>query len=268
MHRTNAQSTIVPDALAIIAACSESRSLMELAVALRAVVSGTVLLPPDRVETISRIATDLMNPRWNVEAHVTLMDQRVQYFASAFCRACVQAVPLTAENPTRDLVWQARVKATLEWDMSLQNHAKLLLQHIRLRVTPAQRAVAPAVAANAVPPKRDKAELHTKAKRFAEEFVRRWKAQKACAAAVSVSAPIPAAEPEPRQIPAAPAIVAPASTPLNSDVMRVMVPWTRYSAAPASPIVPAGHGEARVPVFPRASTLRRFLTPPSWSPPV
>jgi hypothetical protein len=40
MQALDVYSTLVPDALAIIAACTESQPLMELAVALRAVVRG------------------------------------------------------------------------------------------------------------------------------------------------------------------------------------------------------------------------------------
>jgi hypothetical protein len=189
MQRKHDYSTLVPDALAIIAACTNARPSMELAVALRAVVTGTVLLPPDRAETISRIAADLMNPRWNLQAHITLKDPLVQYHARAFFRACIQAVPPTADNPKRDLVWQGRVKTALERDASLQAHAKAFLQGIKLRVTPAQAAATPSIA-----PKRDKAELHAKAKQFAEEFVRRQEAQKARAAEAVAANSAPAPE--------------------------------------------------------------------------
>ena len=233
MHGANVQSTLIPDAMAIIASCTGSRSLMELAVALRAIATGKILLPPDRSETSARIAQDLMNRRWNLEAHVTLVDPRVQYFAKAFCIACIQAVPLTAENPTRDLVWQTRVRATLAQDALLQSHAKLLLQHIRLRVTPAQPAVVPAIAANAnQSPKRDKAELHARAKQFAEEFVRRWEAQKAQAAVTntlpSVSNPVQV----PQAVPEAPSIAAPAPISRRVRVFRNVAARARYASVP------------------------------------
>jgi hypothetical protein len=234
MHRTNAQSTLVPDAIAIIAACTGSRAMMELAVALRAIVTGAVLLPPDRAETISRIAADLMNPQWNMQAHLTLKHPAVKYYAKAFCRACIQAVPLTPDNPTRDLMWQERVKDVLEQDASLQSHAKLLLQQIKLRVTPAQPVVAPAIATGATPtPKYDKAELHAKARQFAEEFVRRREAQKAQAEAASAP-PIPVAplnppeEPTPSAQP--PSITESAPAPRRARVLRNAASLARYAA--------------------------------------
>jgi len=234
MHRTNAQSTIVPDAIAIIAACTGSRAMMELAVALRAIVTGAVLLPPDRAETISRIAVDLMNPRWNLEAHLTLEHPVVKYFAKAFCRGCIQAVPLTPENPTRDLMWQQRVKEVFERDASLQNHAKLFLQHIKLRVTPAQPAAVPAIAATAkTSPKYDKAEIHAKARQFAEEFVRRREAQKARAAEASalltpVQQPALPAEPTPPVQPQS--IAEPAPALQRARVLRNAASLARYAA--------------------------------------
>ncbi len=188
MQRKRVYSTLVPDTLAMIAACTNSRPVMELAVALRAVVSGAVLLPPDRGETILRITRDLMNPEWNLRAHITLRDPIVRYWAKMFWRTCIQAVPLTAENPARDLVWQGRVKAELERNASLQNHAKLLLRQITLRVTPAEPVVAPVIAAKVNPaPKYDKTKLETKARQFAAEFVRLREAQKARIAAVNAA---------------------------------------------------------------------------------
>jgi len=234
MHRTNAQSTIVPDAIAIIAACTGSRAMMELAVALRAIVTGAVLLPPDRGESISRIASDLMNPQWNMQAHLTLNHPAVKYFAKTFCRACIQAVPLTPENPTRDLVWQQRVKEVLEQDASLQSHAKLLLQQIKLRVTPAQPVVAPVIAATApTTPKYDKAELQAKARQFAEQFVRLHEEQKARAATAQSSEPIPAplasSAQEPTSTPA-PAI-ATIPKPVPAERLPIHSPWVAGIAA-------------------------------------
>jgi len=207
---------------------------MELAVALRAIVTGAVMLPSDRAETISRIASDLMNPQWNMQAHLTLNHPVVKYVAKAFCQACIQAVPLTPENPTRDLVWQQRVKEALERDASLQSHAKQLLQQIKLRVTPAQPVVAPAIAANASrSPKYDKAELHAKARQFAEEFVRRREAQKAQAAAASAP-PIPVAplnppeEPAPLAQPLGTAESSPA--PRRARVLRNAASLARYAS--------------------------------------
>jgi len=233
MHRTNAQSTIVPDAIAIIAACTGSRAMMELAVALRAIVSGAVLLPPDRADAISRIAADLMNPQWNMQAHLTLKNPLAQYFAKAFCRACIQAVPLTPENPTRDLRWQQRVKEVLERDASLQSHAMLLLQQVKLRVTSAQPVVAPAITVNAPPsPKYDKAELHAKARQFAEEFVRRREAQKARAREANATVPLnqsaPSAEPTPPVQPQS--IAESASTPRRARVLRNAASLARYAS--------------------------------------
>jgi len=236
MHRTNAQSTLVPDAIAIIAACTGSRAMMELAVALRAIVTGAVLLPPDRGESISRIAADLMNPQWNMQAHLTLNHPVVKYFAKAFCQACIHAVPLTLDNPTRDLKWQQRVKEVLERDASLQNHAKLLLQQIKLRVTPAQPVVAPAVAANAPStPKYDKAEIHAKARQFAEEFVRRREAQKAQAAAAKASSPVVAPVEPPVQEESAPpaqplTFAEPAPAPRRARVLRNAASLARYAS--------------------------------------
>jgi len=234
MHRTNAQSTLVPDAIAIIAACTGSRAMMELAVALRAIVTGAVLLPADRAEAISRIASDLMNPQWNMQAHLTLNHPAVKYFAKTFCRACIQAVPLTPENPTRDLRWQQRVKELLERDVSLQSHAMLLLQQIKLRVTPAEPVVAPAIATSATPtPKYDKAELHAKARQLAEEFVRRREEQKARAEEANatpapVHQPAPPAEPAPTGRPLS--IAEPAPAPRRARVLRNAASLARYAS--------------------------------------
>lgn len=239
MNRTNAQSTLVPDALAMIAACANSRPLMELAVALRAIVTGTLLLPADRVDTISRITRDLANSQWCLQAYLTLNDPRVKYYAKAFCRACIQAVPLTAENPTRDLVWHDRVKTTLIQDASLQSHAKLLLEHVRLRVTLAQEVTAPATQSNATPPhKYDKTELHAKAKQFAEEILRRHQAQKAQAAANTplavTSVPEPKQPPEPAQ-PDIPTVSEFAPTPTKRRVFRNAAGRARYLSMPTNP---------------------------------
>jgi len=233
MQRKHVYSTLVPDALAIIAACTESRPLMELAVALRAVVSGTVFLPPDRAETISRIARDLTNAQWNLQAHVTLKDPIVQHLAKQFCRACIQAVPLTAENPTRDLNWKARVKAALTQDASLRSHAKLLLQNVRLRVTPAQAMpvqAAPAQATNATPPpKRDTAELHALAKKVAEELVRRREAQKARAAEANATPAQPAERVQPQDLSS---IAESTSPPKKRRVFRNVAARARYASMP------------------------------------
>lgn len=238
MHRTNAQSTLVPDALAIIAACTGSRSMMELAVALRAIVTGAVLLPPDCGETISRIAADLTNPQWNMQAHLTLNHPVVKYFAKAFCRGCIQAVPLSPENPTRDLLWQERVKEVLERDVVLQSDAKLLLQQIKLRVTPAQ-AVAPTIAARATQPHQcDKAELHAKVRKLAEEFVRLRKGHKARAAEAIVAPPVAAPENSPvRTVEPTPPVQPPsiaesAPTPSKRRVLRNAAAFARYASMP------------------------------------
>jgi len=237
MQRKHVYSTLVPDALALIAACTESRPLMELAIALRAVVSGTVLLLGDRVETISRIARDLTNKHWNVQAHVTLTNPMVRYYAKAFCQACIQAVPLTAENPKRDSAWQARVKVALTHDPILRAHAKQLLGQIRLRVTPAQVKPVQATPVQPVnttpPPKRDKAELYALAKKFAEELVRRREAQKVRAAQANAT---PAQQPAERaQAEALSSIADPASTPKKRPVFRNVAVRARYASM--SPIL-------------------------------
>jgi hypothetical protein len=242
MHRTNAQSTLVPDALAIIAACTGTRAMMELAVALRAIVTGAVLLPRDCGGTISRITADLMNPQWNMQAHLTLNHPVVKYFAKAFCYGCIQAVPLTPENPTRDLVWQERVKAVLERDVVLQSHAKLLLQQIKLRVTPVSSPHAPTVAAKATQsPIYDKARLYAKVRMFAEEFVRVREVQKARPAeanvAPSVAAPenslVAAVELTPPVQPSS--IAEPAPTPNARRVFRNAAAFARYASGPPIP---------------------------------
>lgn len=234
MHRTNAQSTIVPDAIAIIAACTGSRAMMELAVALRAIVTGAVLLPGDRAETISRIASDLMNPRWNMQAHLTLNHPAVKYFAKAFCRACIQAVPLTPENPTRDLIWQQRVKEALGRDASWQSHAKLFLQQIKLRVTPPQPVVAPVIAATGpTTHKYDKAELQAKARQFVEEFLRRRETQKAQAVAAQSSEPNPTHAARSGQETNSASVPMPASIsiPVPAEKLPIHAPWATGIAA-------------------------------------
>ncbi len=152
--------------------------------------------------------------------------------AKAFCQACIQAVPLTVENPTRDLVWQARVKVALASDALLQSHAKLLLQHIRLRVTPAQPVVVPAIAANTAAPKRDKAELHAKAKQFAEEFVRRYEAQKAQAVVTNSAPPVSIPVQVSQAVPEAPSIVSPAPISRRARVFRNVAARARYASVP------------------------------------
>ena len=236
MQRKRVYSTLVPDTLAMIAACTNSRPVMELAVALRSVVSGALLLPPDRGETILRITRDLMNPEWNLRAHITLRDPIVRYWAKMFWRTCIQAVPLTAENHARDLVWQGRLKAELERSASLQNHAKLLLRQITLRVTPAQSVVAPVIAAKVNPaPKYDKAELETKARQFAAEFVRLREAQKSRAAAANaarfVTPPVEAtiADLTPEPPPPAEPVIAPDKRRMLRNVAIHM----RYSSMPS-----------------------------------
>lgn len=232
MNRTNAQSTLVPDALAMVAACVHSQPLMELAVALRTIVTGSLLLPADRVDAISRITRDLANSQWCLQAHLTLNDPRVKYYATAFCRACIQAAPLTAENPMRDLVWQARVKAALIQDASLQSLAMLLLEHVRLRVTSAQTNPTPTS-----PRKRDNAELHAKALQFAEAFARRREAQEAEAA--STASPIATPIPEPVQVAELPqskelpSNAEPASVPRKRRALRNVAARPQYTSMPA-----------------------------------
>jgi hypothetical protein len=213
--------------------------MMELAVALRAIVTGAVLLPADCGGTISRIAADLMNPQWNMQAHLTLNHPVVKYFAKAFCRGCMQAVPLTQDNPTRDLVWQVRVKEVLERDVVLQSHAKLLLQQIKLRVTPT-KSVAPTIAARATQPHQcDKAELHAKVRKLAEEFVRLREAQKARAAEAIVALPVttpeklPVLAVEPTLPIQSVSSVEPTPTPRKHRVLRNAAAFARYASEPS-----------------------------------
>ncbi len=236
MQRKRVYSTLVPDTLAMIAACTNSRPMMELAVALRSVVSGALLLPPDRGETILRITRDLMNPEWNLRAHITLRDPIVRYWAKMFWRTCIQAVPLTAENPARDLVWQGRVKAELVRNASLQNHAQLLLRQITLRVTPTQSAVAPVIAAKVNPaPKYDKAELETRARQFAAEFVRLREAQKAgVAVANAATSATPPAETTKAALPSEPPPgVESVFAPSKRRLLRNVAIHPRYSSMPS-----------------------------------
>lgn len=243
MPRKHDYSTLVPDALAMIAACSESPPLMELAVALRAVVRGEILLPPDRFETISRIATDLINPHWNVQAHVTLLDPRVQYYAKAFCRACIQSAPVASQE--RNLSWHTRVKSAYSQNPSLRQLGELLIAHVRLRVRPAPVAT---VSMKNASTKSTKAELLAKAKTFAEQFVRHWEAQKARAAEANAPVPIP----EPVQAPPVTKVVAPTPTPLASPI-RAFVSSTRV--------------EELLPIFPQSVHLGQSITPASGAPP-
>ena len=257
MHRTDGQSTIVPDALAMIATCTESRPLMELAVALRAIISGTVLLPADRGETISRIARDLMNPHWNVQAHAVLKDPMVRHFAKTFCQACIQAVPLTPENPNRDQLWQSRVKAALMHDPSLQGHAKQLLGQIQLRVTPA-----PIMPVQAAQPKYSKSELQAKAKQSAEEFVRRREAQKAREAAQAL------AENAALSLEASHTHVAASMSP-PEEIDAVREKAAEMPAASAPPrlrlrsVLRPTRLEKLLPMFQQSEQLHSLMTPPS-----
>lgn len=202
MQRKHEYSTLVPDALAIIAASTNARPMMEVAVALRAIACGAILLPPDRWETTARIAMHLMNSEWNLRAHLTMRHPVSKFFAKEFCKACIRAVPLTPENPTRDLAWLNRFKAVFLRDPALQGHAVAFLNCIKLRVTPAQAMPAQAVPAQTAiaspSPKLDKAQLHAFAKMVAEELVRRRQEEQArVAAQVAVSNTTPAPEPEP-----------------------------------------------------------------------
>ncbi len=236
MQRKRVYSTLVPDTLAMIAACTNSRPVMELAVALRSVVSGALLLPSDRGETILRITRDLMNPEWNLRAHITLRDPILRYWAKMFWRTCIQAVPLTAENPTRDLVWQSRVKAELVRNASLQNHAKLLLRQITLRVTPAQPVVAPVIAAKVDPaPQYDNAELEAKARQFVEEFIRLREAQKARIAAATAATPAnpPAEATNAEQPPEPPPAAEPVFFGGKRRLLRNVAIHPRYSSMPS-----------------------------------
>ncbi len=203
MQRKHEYSSFVPDVLTFIAYCTNARPMAELAVALRALVCGSISLPPDRFETTARIATHLMNPEWNLRAHLTMRDPIASFFAKAFFRACIQAVPLTPENPKRDFVWFKRFQAVFVRDPALQAHAMAFLNCIKLRVTPAQSMAPQAVPAQAAiaspPPKLDKAQLHAFAKMVAEELVRRRQEQQARAAAqapaeATASNPTPAPE--------------------------------------------------------------------------
>lgn len=232
MDRTNIQSSIVPDAVAIIAVCATSRPLAEMAVALKLISDDELSWPSEFRHTASkwRIAQTVSSLYWRVEARTAMRDPDVQELAFLFYQICLQRVPTNSPNPLTDEDWLLRVRDFFLRQKPLQLIAGDLLDQFPMPETyeeaipnfvsaqaatesipvPTAPAAVPAtpispqpiVATNSPPstsPKQGitaelvaRLELIAKAKRFVDEFKKRHEANQARIKAAQAEEPHPA----------------------------------------------------------------------------
>jgi hypothetical protein len=130
MHQTSVHSTIVPDAIAIIAVCTTSRALAEFAVALKMVSVDNLSLPPgpEQVEAKVRIAQNVASLAWRVEARAALRDPDIEELAWYFYQICLKWVPSNSSDPMTDDAWLLGVRALYSRERSLQQIANTLIE--------------------------------------------------------------------------------------------------------------------------------------------
>ncbi|HRI71822.1 MAG TPA: hypothetical protein PK156_46635 [Polyangium sp.] len=204
MHATNVQPFRVLDALTIIATCSESSETLELVATLRTMTMGELQLPlgPRSEQMARRIGQQMRNAQWLASASMTLHNAETNYLAHQFFQWCLRCVPTNAANPLADETWLPRVRMLYSWDPNLRLLAEALVNQFRLAddnefavqapATPAQSAAPAAPAPKVSTPASAHDAIHARliarlrvvarTKRFIEQFVRDWKAQKARAA--------------------------------------------------------------------------------------
>lgn len=257
MHGTPVHSSVVADVLFILAASRESRVLLEWAIALRAMATGKLGMPPgtQQTELGRRIAQNFLDPQWNVAVRAALGNTQIEYLAHHFYKCCVTNVPTNSRYPIADENWLVGARALYWREPSLQMLANALLDQLRVVTENAVAAIArPSAQPVAVaplaptPPRKEmwtkliaRLRLIARAKRFVEQFARDWEAQKARVAAakatqeavplpVATSTAIHAAEAIPTPAPAV--MSTPAHTPTHFECVFVPPPACNHVSAP------------------------------------
>jgi len=205
VHTTSVRSFGVLESLTIIAVCSGSSEAIDLLNSLRVIATGELWLPvgPGAEGMARRMGQRLRNTQWVASARTTINDVSSKYLAHHFFQWCVRCVPTNALDPLADATWLPRVRISYSMDPGLRMLAESLVNQFRLPgdneiaahapVVPAPSfaPIGPAPAASALAPSQDAVQARliarlrviAKAKRFIEQFVRQWNAQKARAAA-------------------------------------------------------------------------------------
>lgn len=134
MQKPSVQSSVVLDAIAIIAVCMNSRALAETAIALKILSHDDLSLPSGSLDAKAkyRIAKTLADFPWRVEARAALRDPEVQELAFYFYQLCLRWAPTDSANPTADTDWLLRVRELVARQKPLQVIAATLLDQIPL----------------------------------------------------------------------------------------------------------------------------------------
>lgn len=252
MHGTPVHSSVVADVLFILAASRESRVLLEWAIALRAMATGKLGMPQgmQQTELGRRIAQNFLDPQWNVAVRAALGNTQIEYLAHHFYKCCVTNVPTNSRYPIADENWLVGARALYWKEPSLQMLANALLDQLRLSsesavAAPTPPRAQPVAVAVTTPPSKEmwtkliaRLRLIALAKRFVEQFVRHWEAQKARATGAQEPAPIPVATSTAPAAEAIPALVPPATmptparAPTDSECVFIPPPSCEHVAAP------------------------------------
>ncbi len=135
MHGTHGQSSsIITDAVTIISIISESNALLTFAIALHAVATGNVWVPPgpEYSDMARDIVQHISNPQWRQRAQRVLRDPQVESLARLFFDACIAAVPTKAANPIVDETWMSGVRAFVATEQSMQVVAHVIFKQFTL----------------------------------------------------------------------------------------------------------------------------------------
>jgi len=130
MHGTHGHSSsIITDAITIISVSLGSSTLLTFAIALRAVATGNVWLPPghEHSEVACNIIQHISDPKWCLGAQRALQDPKVESLARLFYNACIASVPTKAENPLSDETWIMGIRSFFAQEQSMQLAADVLL---------------------------------------------------------------------------------------------------------------------------------------------
>lgn len=212
VHTTSAHSFGVLEALTIIAACSEASEAIDLLNSIRIIATGILWLPvgPGAEGMARRMGQILRNRQWIASARTTYNDAATKYLAHHFFQWCVRCVPTHSPDPFMDETWLPRVRILLSLDTGLRLLADSLVNRFQLpdnkemaveapvASAPSMTTTAPAPAVSVPSPSPDaiytrliaRLRVVVRAKRFVDQFVRHWNAQKARTAALA-SAPAP-----------------------------------------------------------------------------
>jgi len=210
MHGAHIPSSTIADTMVLIAICTGSRALLELAIALRALTTGSICVPPgpENAEMVHRIARSLLDPQWMTRTRAALGDTRVEQLAGHFYEACLMSVPTNAQAPLSDATWLTGVRSLYSTERAMQFMAEALVrQFAPLRDAEPTEQVPeppPAVAAVSAPattstssapsPAEIQAKLIVRLQKIAKlyRFLKLWKAHQARMAAAHSSKPNPA----------------------------------------------------------------------------